>query len=241
MTSSARTVGVVLLAAGSGVRLNQGPKALVSLAGRPLLSWALSAALDNACVREVVVVAPRDALALTERLVADQARPAGIPGGVRQGGATRQESAWIGVTALHPRTPYVAIAEAARPLTPAGTIDELLGRMLAAVPVPAGVVPVLPVFDTVRRVSGDRTCRETVDRDALRLTQTPQLFSRGCLHAAYRRAAATGTVFTDDAAAVADAGERVLAVPGSPRNFKITVDGDLALAQALVPEAGKHG
>jgi CTP:molybdopterin cytidylyltransferase MocA len=52
------TVAVAILAAGSGTRFSEqgsGPKPLANLNGRPLVSWALGAAVDSA-LRPVVLV-----------------------------------------------------------------------------------------------------------------------------------------------------------------------------------------
>jgi 2-C-methyl-D-erythritol 4-phosphate cytidylyltransferase len=92
-----------------------------------------------------------------------------------------------------------------------------------------GVVPVLPVTDTVKRVDGGRIV-ETVDRDALSLAQTPQAFRVSALRAAHAAAAASGAEVTDDAMLL-EGGGTVVAVPGEPVNFKVTTMLDLVRAR----------
>jgi 2-C-methyl-D-erythritol 4-phosphate cytidylyltransferase len=87
-----------------------------------------------------------------------------------------------------------------------------------------GVVPGLPVSDTVKRVSGDAVV-ETVARDDLVAAQTPQAFVASVL----RRAATEGAEASDCAALVERAGGRVKVVPGDPRLRKITDASDLEL------------
>jgi 2-C-methyl-D-erythritol 4-phosphate cytidylyltransferase len=131
----------------------------------------------------------------------------------------------------------IAFVDAARPLSPPGFIDSLVSQMSAAAgpTMPAGVVPAVRVFDTVRRVGPDGHSLGVVDRDAIRAVQTPQLMCRQCITAAYAAVdAASIEAVTDDAAALELSGGPVLVVPGDPRNFKITVASDLRLAEALI-------
>jgi 2-C-methyl-D-erythritol 4-phosphate cytidylyltransferase/2-C-methyl-D-erythritol 2,4-cyclodiphosphate synthase len=99
-----------------------------------------------------------------------------------------------------------------------------------------GVLPTLPVVDTLKRVE-DGFVVGSADRSALAAAQTPQGFPRALLEAAYAQAAADGTEYTDDAALFAAAGHRVRLVPGSERAFKITTPADLERARLLVAEA----
>ena len=95
-------------------------------------------------------------------------------------------------------------------------------------------VPVLPVGDTVKRLSGDRFVVSTVPRADLALAQTPQGFRAEVLLRAYARAARDGFRGTDDASVVEHDGGKVVAVDGSSRNIKVTVPADLTVAAALL-------
>lgn len=145
------------------------------------------------------------------------------------GGKERQDSVRHGIEAL-PDADIIAVHDAARPLVTA----DLLSQGIALVDRYDGAIPVLPVHDTVRRVAGDDTARETVDRAALRMVQTPQTFRAGALRDAYRQAAVDGYIGTDEASLVERVGGSVVTYPGSGKNFKITTDFDLRLAQLLV-------
>ena len=219
-------VGIVA-AAGSGLRLGADrPKALVPLAGRPLVRWSVETLLAGG-VAEVVVAVPGDEVA---------AFAAVLPGEVRLvvGGATRTASVRAALAAVtdpaRSAPDAVLVHDAARPLTP----PEVVARVLAALADGApAVVPVLPVVDTTVSVDGDGVVTRTLPRETLRRVQTPQGFSSAVLADAYDRLAA-GVELTDDAAVVRAAGVPVATVAGDERAAKVTVPHDLALAELQI-------
>ncbi|HEX6675079.1 MAG TPA: 2-C-methyl-D-erythritol 4-phosphate cytidylyltransferase [Actinomycetes bacterium] len=235
-------VAAVVPAAGSGTRLGvQGAKALVRLAGRPLLLHAVADLEASRSVTAIVVVAHPDQVAASAELIA----AAGLVkvAAVVPGGPTRQASVALGLAALPPGARYVAVHDAARPLAGGRLLDELLDQLLAGGPngpgslqaaSVAGVVPGAPVSDTVRRVDADQRSLGIVDREQLRAIQTPQLFDRAVLEEAHRRAARAGVEATDEAALVEWAGHAVRVVPGPVENLKVTTALDLAVAEAIV-------
>jgi 2-C-methyl-D-erythritol 4-phosphate cytidylyltransferase/2-C-methyl-D-erythritol 2,4-cyclodiphosphate synthase len=177
-----------------------------------------------------VIVAPSDRVgdALTEaRAVAGERHDLVT---VVAGGLSRQESVAAGLRAVWPDVERVLVHDAARALTP----PEVFARVIDALTDGKdAVLPVLPVVDTVKRVSGDRV-REPIDRSELAAAQTPQGFRRTILDAAY---AAASAEHTDDAALVQSMGTPVWTVPGDERSFKITTPGDLDRARALLAVA----
>ncbi|MBB2969444.1 2-C-methyl-D-erythritol 4-phosphate cytidylyltransferase [Leifsonia aquatica] len=221
-------VAVVVVAAGSGTRLGAGlPKAFVRLAGRTLLERSLAAVRSLAEPVQTIVVAPRErvdeARALADATLGDLA-----PVVVVAGGDTRQQSVAAGLAALVPSAEIVLVHDAARALTPPSLFDAVVSAVRAT---GHGVIPGLPVSDTIKRVSGDGTVHETVDRSALSAIQTPQGFPRDQLLAAY---AAAERDETDDAGLVAAAGHPVSVVPGDAHAFKITTAWDLRRAEELL-------
>lgn len=215
------TVAVIVVAAGSGTRLGAGlPKAFVDVAGRSLLEHALAAVPEAA---QLVIVAPESHLAESRALA-----PRAV---VVAGGDTRQASVAAGLAVVEPGIRTVLVHDAARAFTP----PEVFDRVIAAVAeTGGGVIPVLPVIDTIKRVDGPAVL-ETVDRSALVQVQTPQGFPRDALDAAYRT---PGADHTDDAALFAAAGGTVTSVAGDPRSHKITTPDDLRRAEleAGVPD-----
>ena len=113
----------------------------------------------------------------------------------------------------------IVVHDAARPLVS----DEVIGRVIAPLSEGYdGAVPVLPVADTVKRVERDEVV-ETLDRNGLVVSQTPQAFLADAL-----RRAASGEG-TDCAALVEAQGGRIKAVEGDPRLVKVTSPEDLEL------------
>ena len=216
------TVGALVPAAGSGVRLGPGaPKALRLLAGEPLLLHAVRGLRRATSVGPVVVAAPADDLERVRRLLH------GLDVVVVAGGAERQDSVRAALAALPIHVDLVLVHDAARCLTPVAVVDRVVAALRAGA---QAVVPVLPVADTVKRVDGERVVT-TVDRSALRAVQTPQGFRREVLERAH---ASSGPVLTDDAGLVEAVGGQVTTVAGADEAFKVTRPLDLVLAEALL-------
>jgi 2-C-methyl-D-erythritol 4-phosphate cytidylyltransferase len=212
----------IVAAAGSGSRLGADvPKALVPLAGRPLVCWAVEA-LRAGGVAEVLVAVPaaeRDAFAAV------------LPADVQlvDGGATRTASVRAALAEVSVGAGAVLVHDAARPLTPPETVARVLAALAAGAP---AVVPVLPVVDTTVVVDDDGTVLEAVPRAPLRRVQTPQGFDRTVLAAAYA-VLPQDVELTDDAAVVRAAGVAVTTVAGDELAAKVTVPHDLRLAEHL--------
>ncbi len=148
---------------------------------------------------------------------------------VATGGERRQDSVLSGFQHVDPaRTDIVLVHDAARPLVKA----ELIDRIIETTKTKGAAIPVLPVNDTVKRIDGNRVSR-TIDRQGLYCIQTPQGFSCEILGRAFEEVLEDSETYTDEAALVEKLGVDVFAVPGDPRNIKITVLGDLKIAEAL--------
>ena len=216
----------ILLAAGSGERLGLGrPKAFVELRGRPLLDHALRGVEASMVDRCVVAVPPGWEGAATE-VTRDLQKPLVVAAGA----GTRQASVAAALEVLArewgQEAEVVVCHDVARPFARPSLFSDVIERLVEA----DGVVPALPVTDTVKRVAGDRVT-ETVPRAGLVTVQTPQAFRRDALEASHR---AVETEATDDAALLERAGYTVAVVPGDPGNLKITSPADLELAERLV-------
>lgn len=221
----------IVLAAGSGDRLGADrPKALVALAGTSLLSRSVRSALAARSVARVVAVVPPGA---EQAAAADLSTIDAVT--VVAGGETRAASTRCGLAGLTAGETLVVVHDAARPLAS----PELFDRVIAAVRSDAtadGAIPVLPVVDTVKRVSSGLVVA-TEPRDELALAQTPQAFRTERLRVAHDAAERAGVVVTDDARALELIGGRVVAVDGEATNRKITTADDLALAEAVLADA----
>jgi 2-C-methyl-D-erythritol 4-phosphate cytidylyltransferase len=222
MTSSP-ALGVVIVAAGSGVRFGDTGKALAPLAGRPVLAWSLSLFASLPLVSKIVVVAGSHTQSCCERLL-DEMRDPRLS--VVTGGVTRADSVRAGLAALTVACTHVAVHDAARPLVTATLVERVIKAALGD----GAAVPVVPVGDTLHVISLEGTILSTPDRSGLRAAQTPQVARRDWLERAYR--VADGT--TDEGGLLHAAGYPVRLVDGDPTNLKITWPADLALAEALL-------
>jgi 2-C-methyl-D-erythritol 4-phosphate cytidylyltransferase len=239
----APSVTALIPAAGSGERLGcEGPKALVALAGRPMLEWSLRAFAAAAEVSAAVVAAPPGS---EDELRAAVAAPEGLELRVVAGGPTRSQSVASALAALDEETDLVAVHDAARPLVTPELISAIL-ETLVADPDAAGAIAATAMTDTVKRArrapgrgggaGGDSPAVEaTESRDLLWAAQTPQVFRAAALRDAVadrRRLAAA----TDDAWLVEQAGGKVLIHPSPPENLKVTTPFDLRVAELLLAE-----
>ena len=223
------TTAVIVVAAGSGTRLGAAaPKAFVGIDERSVLRHALDGVFA-ASPAQVIVVAPAGHEGDAESELRAAAGDRIDLGRVVVGGDNRQDSVAAGLRALWGDITTVLVHDAARALTPPSQIDAVADAVTADV----GVIPALPVVNTLKRVAGGDIV-EAVDRADLVAAQTPQGFPRHLLEAAYATAGDSGVEYTDDAALFAAAGHPVVHVPGSSLAFKITMSADLQRARQLI-------
>jgi 2-C-methyl-D-erythritol 4-phosphate cytidylyltransferase len=219
-------VGVVIPAGGSGQRMGGQAKALLLLAGKPMLTHVLERFSDSRVVA-IRVVLP--AALLSNYSTRDQRVQ------VVEGGAERTESVRRGIEALPSDIDIVLIHDAARPLVS----PELVGRVIDATTPDCGAIAALPATDTVHMVRDGHYIMATPDRKMLWYAQTPQAFPRAMIVSAHTIAARNQFSTTDDAALVVQHGGCVRVVPGETSNIKITVPADLHLAEALLANASQ--
>jgi 2-C-methyl-D-erythritol 4-phosphate cytidylyltransferase len=217
----------ILLAGGRGLRMGREEnKLFLTLLGTTILTRA-AAALCQARVDELVVVARAEEAAIVAGLLP----PLDVPVRVVIGGAERHDSSLAGVAAA--TGDIVLVHDAARPFPSRSLIDRVIEGALRY----GACIPVIPVEDTLRRLDATGfATTELVDRTGLVRAQTPQGF-RTCL---LREALANwteGTPPTDDAAAVLAYGAPVATIDGDIWNMKITTPADLDLAAHVAARA----
>ncbi len=216
----------MLVAAGAGERLGiDRPKAFAPLGGRPLLAESLDRLDRSPWVDAIVVAAPpgweEPAILLAEELAATKVVSCVT------GGATRADSVRAAFEDVPEDALVVLVHDAARPLLDDAVVERVLAPLAEGFD---GVIPALPIPDTVKRVDGDIVV-ETVERGDLVGAQTPQAFLAPAL-----RRALSGDVpeATDCASLVERAGGRVAVAEGDPRLLKVTTAADLALVETLL-------
>jgi 2-C-methyl-D-erythritol 4-phosphate cytidylyltransferase len=209
----------LIVAAGRGERLGADhPKALVELAGKPLLQWSIDVLTGIEEIEQIVVALPEGVDA-----------PSGVLGVV--GAATRSGSVRQALRAAGPGD-IVFVHDAARPLLTAQLARAALAALAAEVSLDA-VIAAAPVADTIKRVT-EALVTETLDRSELWAVQTPQVFRRTALERALDVSEETLALATDDAWLIERAGGRVGVVSAPSENLKVTTSVDLKLAELLL-------
>jgi 2-C-methyl-D-erythritol 4-phosphate cytidylyltransferase len=211
----------LIVAAGRGERLGSSrPKALITLAGRPMLQWSVGALRAVAAVDEIVVALPPGEL---------DAAPAGTV--AVAGGQVRSESVRRALAAAGPGDPVI-VHDAARPLASSQLFERALSELERTDA--DAVIAAAPVADTIKEAQGEVVTR-TVERSGLWAVQTPQVFRRGALE----RGLADDRLLaraTDDAWLIEQQGGVVRVLAAGEPNFKVTTADDLRLAELLLSE-----
>jgi len=220
------SVWAVLAAAGRGDRLGlDRPKAFAPLGDGILLAVPLQRLNDSDWIEGIVIAAPPDweepSILLAEELACEKVATAVT------GGETRAESVRAALRSVPDAAAVILVHDAARPFVS----EEVVARVLAPLSEGwDGVVPAVPVQDTVKRVRGEEVV-ETVDREGLMAAQTPQAFEASVL-----RTALGGDIAgaTDCASLVEAARGRVRVVEGDPKLLKVTDPVDLEIVSAWI-------
>jgi len=222
------SVWALLVAAGMGERLGgegtdgERPKAFVKLGELPLLAEPLRRLDESGWIDAIVVAVPagweEPTILLAEELVATKVVAAVT------GGATRAESVRAALAEVPEDALVVIVHDAARPLVTEAVIERVLAPLVSPLAEGwDGVVPGLPLTDTVKSVDGDRVTG-TESREKLVVVQTPQAFLAPKLREAYEGDLAGAT---DCSSLVEVRGGRVKVVEGDPRLLKVTTRADL--------------
>ncbi|MCM1521578.1 MAG: 2-C-methyl-D-erythritol 4-phosphate cytidylyltransferase [Muribaculaceae bacterium] len=211
----------IVVAAGSGLRYGGPlPKQFCSLWGRPVLMTTLERLAEAAPGAEIIVVLSPDMIDMWTAMCREHGFT--LPHIIATGGETRAWSVRNALAMIDPLTVgWISVHDAARPLvTPA-----LFSRLLKALHGADGVIPAVPVTDSLRVIDPDGTSR-AVDRSIYRAVQTPQLFDGRKLIEANR--CPMRPEFTDDASVMEAAGfDNLRLAPGDVSNIKITHSGDI--------------
>ena len=222
-------IAVILPAAGKSSRFrDKEKKVFANLDGRAV--WLRCAELfitrDDVC-QCVVVVAPEDRELFQRRYGANLAF---MNIQLADGGRERFDSVANALALVKDEAEFVAIHDAARPCLTA----ELISAVFAQAAKTGAALLAVPVGDTIKRGDQQNRVQATVPRQGLWLAQTPQVFRRDWLVAAYAGRSSLKVPVTDDAQLIEAAGHPVHLVAGSTTNVKITTREDLALADAIL-------
>ena len=218
----------IIVAAGSSERMGF-DKLFALVSGKPIIAHTIAAFERTDCVDEIILVGRADGLGELQKII-------GHPTKVKQvieGGAERSDSVRAGLDHLNPKSDFVAVHDAARPMiTP-----EKITRVFEVCRTSDGAASLAePINDTLKRADVDLAVKESVDRKGIYGMQTPQVFERKLLEEAYRLVAKKNLVVTDEVSAVELLGRKVVLVPNHDFNFKITYPRDLPMAEFVLKQ-----
>lgn len=220
---------VVIVAAGSGTRMNSSrKKQFLKISGKTILAITLARFDKNPDIDTITLVVPPDEIDFCISAIIPEAELT-KPVNVVPGGKERHESVRLGLGSLPKKKGIVLIHDGVRPFVS----DDIISHCISGASRFGACIPVLPVSDTVKLSEDGNFTSKTIPRSNLWLAQTPQAFDFDLIHSAHIEAAEKGFVFTDDASLMEEIGRKVKLIIGSRFNIKITAPEDLPIAEAF--------
>lgn len=222
-------VFVIIVAAGKGLRFgSELPKQYCNLLGKPVLIHTINRFRESIPSAKILLVINRDAEDLWKKICDEHKF---VSPAIVYGGNSRLESVGNAIKAIESDEGVVLIHDAVRPLVTHSIITAVIEGTRTA----DGVIPVVPVTDSLREKTGASGKTVSVDRSNFMSVQTPQGFPLRLFREAYGKQ--LSPALTDDASVMDAAGYEISTVCGDPVNIKITNPLDLAVAQAIMESA----
>lgn len=216
----------IIVAGGSGTRMGSiMPKQFLELRGKPVLWYTIQSFLSSLEDISIVLVLPRAHWEAGQDLVSTYFPEKPIQ--LVEGGASRFESVRNGLDAVE-HEGIVLVHDGVRCLLSTGLIRRCRQHAIHA----GSAIPAVTATDSIRLVSGSES--RVMNRDDIRLIQTPQTFQVQLLKQAFAKA--SHTAFTDEATVLEAMGIPVSLVEGEYENIKITRPADLILADAILQQ-----
>jgi 2-C-methyl-D-erythritol 4-phosphate cytidylyltransferase len=220
---------LLIPAAGMGRRMGSSRnKLLLTLLGKPLLAWTLTAAETSAQIAWIGIIGQPGDFADFKEIIAGLSLTKPVQ--FITGGTTRQESVYNGLQALPEDAERVLIHDGARCLATPALFDRC-GSVLQEC---SGLIAAVPVKDTIKVVDETGVIQSTPDRRQLWAAQTPQGFEVKLLQQCHDKGRSSGWEVTDDAALFERCGLSVQIVEGEETNLKVTTPVDLAIAEFIL-------
>jgi 2-C-methyl-D-erythritol 4-phosphate cytidylyltransferase len=205
------------------------PKQFLHLAGKPILAHTLSALSSLSLLSRIFLIVAEAHIPAAGEVVSAWGRQQSfsVPEiSIVAGGAERRDSVYNGLMKLPAECDWVMIHDGVRPFAS----PRLIRAAWEGAQATGASIVAVPSTDTVKRAR-DGVVRQTLSRDEIWLVQTPQVFRKQIIVAAYDKAVEAGWTGTDDASFVERLGVHVSIVPGERSNIKVTTPEDLQWAQ----------
>lgn len=217
-------VGVIIVAGGSGSRMGGAiPKQFALVGSEPILARTINNFASAFASAKIVVVLPASHIDFWKNLAA-RFRVASHT--IVEGGKERFNSVKNGIEALSDAVDLIAVQDGVRPFASKAMIRKTAECAKAN----GAAIPVVTPVDSFRWADGDES--KIINRDNLRIVQTPQIFEAGLLRAAYDTD--FDARFTDDASVVEAFGHKIALCEGERTNIKITTPDDMIFAEAII-------
>jgi len=223
----------IIVAAGSGTRMGSSvPKQFLPLAGKAILLHSVEAFIGACEDIRIILVLPQDQTDYGTALLAQQPYSGQVT--ITAGGNSRFESVARGLARI-PDDCIVFVHDGVRCLVTAALIQRCYQQAL----ITGSAIPACPATDSMRIIEGNEARRRSrvIDREYIRLIQTPQTFKSSLLKKAFEQPYQPG--FTDEASVLEAMGQEVTLVEGEAENIKITRQVDLIIAEAILAKRKK--
>ena len=223
---------IIVVAGGKGLRMGSDiPKQFLPIGDKPVLMRTLERFREYSDDLQIILVLPEAQQEYWQELC--KKYDFKVEYLLANGGQTRFHSVQNGLALVPDNAEgVVGIHDGVRPFPSIEVIRNCYETARTA----KAVIPVIPVVETVRHLTGGQARCEvesvTVPRDEYRLVQTPQTFDIQLLKAANRQPYNDG--FTDDASVVESYGHKITLVEGNRENIKITTPYDITVAEAII-------
>lgn len=214
---------ILIVAGGRGSRIGGQPKQFVELLGKPLLMHTFDVFTVFPSLKKFIVVLSETDLEYWKLLCVEH--DFRVPHQVISGGPNRFFSVKRGLS-LVPDDTFVAIHDGVRPLVS----EDVIRHCFDVARRKGNAVPAIRIHESVRET--DAALNTPLDREKLRLVQTPQVFYSALIKKAYQQHYRED--FTDDASVLESTGQMIHLVEGNEENIKITNPSDLSVAEALL-------
>ena len=226
----------MLLSGGTGTRLGaEVPKQYIEVGGRPIISYCMESLSIHEGIDAIQIVAAP----LWQGEIAGELQAADMRKkfrGFSLPGENRHLSILHGLEDIRKYaadTDYVLIHDAARPLLSGKLITECLAKSEEH----DGVIPVLPMKDTVYFSEDGQTITSLLNRSSIYAGQAPEVFQIGRYYEANRRLLPEQILTINGSTEPAImAGMDIAMIPGDENNFKITTRADLERFSQIIAE-----
>jgi len=221
----------IILGAGKGRRMmSDVNKMFHQINSIPLLYRTLYRFQMSDCINKIVVVLRPEEQKAFNRIIKQHGKLSKIAG-IVDGGIERADSVRNGLRFLMDNfdTDAIMTHDGARPFFS----EDLLKNLIVNSKSSGICIPVLNVAETVRKIDKDKRTK-VINRDALRLTQTPQVFARKHIEECFFSKKVKELVHTDEASYFENRGFKVTMIPGEKWNIKVTNKEDILWSECLL-------